>query len=365
MWLNNQNDGITKQVLYIYLTDPNTYNKTTDGIFISRKEWDTTVEPQEEVSKRITDLGNIFYKKILRETDPYDSTKERLVISVYNYNSSSTQPIIGFENKIKYEFIFRRDKSGVGEEPNTYDANDIEIKYYMLSSTGVWFLADNMDQGFSTPVFTLSEIKSAVDPNNLYVYMSQDNTYTESVVAENFSEPEKTNNNLLTMLVSAVRAIGQDGTFDADILFGSVAKKVTSVFSPIADSMDKISNTVDSALEVLDALKDVDSMIGTIKELGDKIESVANTAKPAMEAVAKAASAAAIQSCSMSQAATGKDFGFNSGDNYDLSTTTDSRSQLPYCKQLKREHLIEPNCKVLVLAVGAGKQNLYAIDILN
>jgi uncharacterized protein YoxC len=167
------------------------------------------------------------------------------------------------------------------------------------------------------------------------------------------------------MFVSAVRAIGQGGVFDSDILFDSTAKKITSVFSPIADSIDKVSSTVDSTLETLDELKNVDSMIDTIKELGDKIKDVTDKAKPAMEAVAKATSAAAIQSCSMSQSAKGKDFGFSSGDNYDLSTTTDSRLQLPYCKQLQREHLIEPNCKVLVLAVGAGKQNLYAIDILN
>ena len=66
----------------------------------------------------------------------------------------------------------------------------------------------------------------------------------------------------------------------------------------------------------------------------------------------------------MSQSASGKDFSFNSGSNYDLLTTTEARSQLPWCKELNREQFLEPNCKVLLMAVGAGKSNLYVIDIL-
>ena len=139
---------------------------------------------------------------------------------------------------------------------------------------------------------------------------------------------------------------------------------IKSLFSPLSNSLDQVSNTISSGLEVVEGLQNIDNALSNISEIGEKIEEISSTAKPALEATAKAAAAVALQSCSMTQSATGKDFSFTSGDNYDLSTTTDSRLQLPYCKELKREHFLEPNCKVLVLAVGAGKQNLYVVDIL-
>ena len=168
------------------------------------------------------------------------------------------------------------------------------------------------------------------------------------------------------MFSDALYALGQDSDFSVTDFLGSLQRKTTGVLSPLADSVEGVEKTVDSTLETLDELKQVNDMIGAIQEVGAKVKEISDTAKPALEATANAASAAALmQSCSMTQAAKKKDFMFTSGDNYDLSTTTDSRLQLPYCKELNREHFLEPNCKVLVLAVGAGKQNLYVVDILS
>jgi len=171
-------------------------------------------------------------------------------------------------------------------------------------------------------------------------------------------------NQMTDMLVNTVQAIGQDGDFSADALFDANVRKVTSEFNKIADAVSGVDSVISSTLERVDELKQVGSLIDKIAEIGSKVKEVADTAGPALEATAKAASAVAIQSCSMSQSASGKDFSFNSGTNYDLSTTTTAKAQLPYCKELGREQFLEPNCKVIVLAIGAGKQNLYVVDIL-
>lgn len=175
---------------------------------------------------------------------------------------------------------------------------------------------------------------------------------------------EKVESILNSMLQQSVSAIGQEEGFSAAPLMQSVSGKVFSPVDQIADSLTEVNSLVQSTLERVEELKEIDSMVETLSEVGDKVKEVADTAGPALEATAKASSSVAIQSCSMTQSASGKDFSFNSGNNYDLSTTTDSQSQLPYCKELSREQFLEPNCKVIVLAVGAGKQNLYVVDIL-
>ena len=166
------------------------------------------------------------------------------------------------------------------------------------------------------------------------------------------------------MFVHTVQAMGQSEGFNAKALFNAVTGKAVSEVGKVADVISNVDSVISSTLERVDDLKKVDEFIDKISEVGSKIKDIADTAGPALEATAKAASALAIQSCSMSQSASGKDFSFNSGSNYDLLTTTEARSQLPWCKELNREQFLEPNCKVLLMAVGAGKSNLYVIDIL-
>jgi len=166
------------------------------------------------------------------------------------------------------------------------------------------------------------------------------------------------------MFVHTVQAMGQSEGFNAKALFSAVTGKAVSEVGKVADVISGVDSVISSTLERVDDLKKVDEFIDKISDVGSKIKDIADTAGPALEATAKAASALAIQSCSMSQSASGKDFSFNSGNNYDLLTTTEARSQLPWCKELNREQFLEPNCKVLLMAVGAGKSNLYVIDIL-
>ena len=183
-------------------------------------------------------------------------------------------------------------------------------------------------------------------------------------------DPEKVRNTdsiteqMSNMFVHTVQAMGQDEGFNAKALFNAVTGKAVSEVGKVADVISGVDSVISSTLERVDDLKKVDAFIDKISDVGSKIKDIADTAGPALEATAKAASALAIQSCSMSQSASGKDFSFNSGSNYDLLTTTEARSQLPWCKELNREQFLEPNCKVLLMAVGAGKSNLYVIDIL-
>lgn len=169
---------------------------------------------------------------------------------------------------------------------------------------------------------------------------------------------------LSTMLVHTVQAIGQDEGFNASSLYNSIENKSLSEFGKIADAVSGVDSILSSTLERIDEFKNIDSSLEKLGEIKDTVQKVADTAGPALEATANAASAVALQSCSMTQSSKGKDFSFNSGDGYDLSTTTEARSQLPWCKELNREQFLEPNCKVLLMAVGAGKSNLYVIDIL-
>lgn len=191
--------------------------------------------------------------------------------------------------------------------------------------------------------------------------VSPDETATE---LKDVVDEESSNNQLVDILTNVVQAIGQDEGFNVDALFNVTTSKALSSFGEITDAVSSVDSLISSTLERVDELQKVTTFIDKIAEVGDKVKDIADTAGPALEATAKAASAVAIQSCSMSQSATGKDFSFNSGDNYDLSTTSEARSQLPWCKELNREQFLEPNCKVLIMAVGAGKNNLYVIDIL-
>lgn len=171
--------------------------------------------------------------------------------------------------------------------------------------------------------------------------------------------------NLFTdMFQHTLSALSQEN-FDLSFLLKAIVSKITSCFDKIAGVVEEIMDRVNSMLSTIDSLKNLTTIMDKIQSVSSVIEGVANTIEPALKATAQAASAVAIQSCSMTQSATGKDFTFNSGDNYDLSTTTTAKAQLPYCKELGREQFLEPNCKALVLAIGAGKQNLFVVDVLS
>ena len=190
---------------------------------------------------------------------------------------------------------------------------------------------------------------------------------TRPVLPEEINNTRNTDSiteQMSNMFVHTVQAMGQSEGFNAKALFSAVTGKAVSEVGKVADVISNVDSVISSTLERVDDLKKVDAFIDKISEVGSKIKDIADTAGPALEATAKSASALAIQSCSMSQSASGKDFSFNSGSNYDLLTTTEARSQLPWCKELNREQFLEPNCKVLLMAVGAGKSNLYVIDIL-
>ena len=213
-------------------------------------------------------------------------------------------------------------------------------------------------------VSVLSYKLSSPDINSTDYYCWMISGLVDSEPKEIPSNKKEVNSIVNTMLQQSVSAIGQEEGFNPSILMKSVVGKAFSSLDTITDSLSEVTSLVQSSLERVEDLKKIDEMVDTIEEVGDKVKEVADTAGPALEATAKAASSVAIQSCSMTQSSTGKDFTFNSGTEYGLSTTTTSKAQLPYCKELSREQLLEPNCKVLVLAIGAGKQNLYVVDIL-
>lgn len=166
------------------------------------------------------------------------------------------------------------------------------------------------------------------------------------------------------ILQHTLSAISQNN-FDVLYLVKALISKFTSGFDKIASVVDEIMSRINAMLSTINSLKELSSIMDKLESVSDVIQGVANTIEPALKATAQAASAVAIQSCSMTQSAKGKDFTFNSGDSYDLSTTTTDKAQLPYCKELGREQFLEPNCKVLVLAIGAGKQNLFVVDVLS
>ena len=329
-WLNS-NFGLIDQSYYITLTTSSNYNEKINIYFLNEGE-----DPKTKIEPTAFSFS----------IEPVYGTPQYLKIII-----SCGIPLF------KYELILTRPS-------NTGDfILDSFLIYRKIGDS--WYLPDNPPEGYPNPCLTSNITREFYDPNVLYVKVKQKDGVSDEVTAENLSDVDTVNNNLLSMFLHTIMAIGQNEGFEAEeLLDNAIMRKPMSVFNILSESTEGVSKTVDTFLEGVDSLKKLDTLIDSIQEVGDKINEVAETAKPALEATAKAASAAAFQSCSMSQAAQGKDFGFSSGENYDLSTTRDARLQLPYCKQLNREHLLEPNCKVLVLAVGAGKQNLYVLDIL-
>lgn len=169
---------------------------------------------------------------------------------------------------------------------------------------------------------------------------------------------------MIDLISHAISALGQDN-FDSDKLVEALENSILSSFDKISSVADDIDKKLGSFLDTQNLFDNMSGIIGRIQNISDTISSLEKTVRPALRATAQSASAVALQTCNMTQAATGKDFTFSSGDSYDLSTTADAKLQLPYCRELMRESFLEPNTKVLVLASGLGKQNLFVVDILN
>ena len=262
--------------------------------------------------------------------------------------------------KIQYSFIIK--------DSSTSDAGS-EEKLYLVESSGSLYNMSSQpveEIGFKSvkPIFTASLPDSESGVFYSWV-MSKVGEVTNLDSVKDLINMDNVDGLLSEMIQMVISAIGQEGKLDLNVLLKAVLGKLTDKFKDIATLIEPIMNLLQSFFEKLDDFKQIGDIIDTIASVGDKVNEIAQTAGPALEATAKAAAAVAIQNCSMSQSATGTDFNFTSGMNYNLSTTTDSRLQLPYCKELGREQFLEPNCKVLVLAVGAGKQNLYVVDILS
>lgn len=170
---------------------------------------------------------------------------------------------------------------------------------------------------------------------------------------------------LVDIFSKVMTVVGQDGDLDLDIVFSSQINNILEPLSQISNSLTNIDSVINPILEMVDGLKDISSIAGKVGEISSKVSDIADTAGPIIESTAKAASAVALQSCSMSQSASGKDFSFSSGDSYSLSTTSESKSQLPYCKSVSKEKLLNVGDRCLVLSIGGGKGNLMVIDIMN
>lgn len=200
---------------------------------------------------------------------------------------------------------------------------------------------------------------------------NKDRVFTETQTRRNNSDEDSSNggdekfDKLVDIFSKVMNVIGQDGDLSLDIVFSSQINNMLEPLNQISGSLSNIDSVINPVLEMVDELKDISSIAGKVGEITSKVNDIADTVAPIMEATAKAASAVALQSCSMSQSANGKDFSFSSGNEYSLSTTSESKSQLPYCKSVLKEKLLNVGDKCLVLSIGGGKGNLMVIDIMN
>lgn len=227
----------------------------------------------------------------------------------------------------------------------TYTFDEIADKFYKSSKDGkyyAWMVSLLKDKDVESPSQTTPSEETSVDKDNPSV------------------------KKMTELLQHAVTALGMEEGFDATSLLSALVGKLLGAFNRVSDAVEGVKPMVESAIEEVDTFDDMGKDIQeSLEKLSETVEDVTANIEPAIVATAQAASAAALQSCSMSQSAKDKDFSFTSGDNYDLSTTTEPHSLVPYYNRLKRETLLEPNCKLLVLASGAGTNNLIVVDILS
>ena len=169
---------------------------------------------------------------------------------------------------------------------------------------------------------------------------------------------------LIDIFSKVMNVIGQDSDLNLDIVFGSQMNNMLEPLGQLSTSVSSLDSVMSPVLETVDELKDISNVANKVAEVASKVGDIADSAGPVLEATAKAASAVAIQSCSMSQSAKGKDFSFSSGENYSLSTISEQKSQLPYCKTISKDSLLNVGDKCMVLGIGGGKGNLVVIDII-
>ena len=284
----------------------------------------------------------------------------KLTLTIISNNPITSSGQIFSDNQTEIKMVIELNHILDSQNNHVYS----KLSYYLQTQAQSMVSPGTYASYWDNTVSVLSYKLSSPDINSTDYYCWMISGLVDSEPKEIPSNKKEVNSIVNTMLQQSVSAIGQEEGFNPSILMKSVVGKAFSSLDTITDSLSEVTSLVQSSLERVEDLKKIDEMVDTIEEVGDKVKEVADTAGPALEATAKAASSVAIQSCSMTQSSTGKDFTFNSGTEYGLSTTTTSKAQLPYCKELSREQLLEPNCKVLVLAIGAGKQNLYVVDIL-
>ena len=169
---------------------------------------------------------------------------------------------------------------------------------------------------------------------------------------------------LIDIFSKVMNVIGQDSDLNLDIVFGSQMNNMLEPLGQLSTSVSSLDSVMSPVLETVDELKDISNVANKVAEVASKVGDIADSAGPVLEATAKAASAVALQSCSMSQSAKGKDFSFSSGENYSLSTISEQKSQLPYCKTISKDSLLNVGDKCMVLGIGGGKGNLVVIDII-
>lgn len=207
--------------------------------------------------------------------------------------------------------------------------------------------------------------------NRYYAWMTTGLVDSKEIEAKDVQSKEASNKVITDMLQDSVTSMGMTEGFNSTYMMKAIKSKIMSTFDKIADAISQVSSAVDSSMSksLVDASSGMESIINNLSiELGnlkETLEKVYEKAEPALVATAKAASSVAIQSCSMSQNAKDKDASFTTNDSYDLSITTEPKSLHPYHNRLKREKFLEPNCKLLILAVGSGTKNLVAVDILS
>ena len=232
--------------------------------------------------------------------------------------------------------------------------------YLPVNALNVWTYV-LFSGSYTESYFTTTKIK---DSSSFYAWVQTASELLQ-VKPKDLMDTESSESLITDIFQTIVSAIGQEGDIDLTSLIKGVLNKVTGSFGDITGLIDSVKEVITSLLERLSELHDITDIIGTIHSVAQKAQDIADTAGPILEATAKAASVPLPQSCSMTQAAKGTDFTFSSGDAYYLSTITEPKAQLPYCKELMRETFLEVGTKVLVLAVGAGQKNLYVVDILS
>ena len=319
----------------------------------------TVIKDKDDVSRKITDNHPADTELILNEITVVEEgvSVKKLQITIMTRKKTSLTPLIKTNEETDFQAIFLLNKKG-----DKYTVSGYTKKYYLPIAVNPMLPNDleYYEDNKSVVSWVATEIVRDHYASWVVSYLGE----IKFVMPEPDERKMTMVNMMADLFTHTLNAISQDN-FDASFLVNALLSKLTSAFDKISNVVDEIKSRIQDMLSLIEGFNKLDSILSQISSISSTIDKIANTIEPALKATAQAASAVAIQSCSMTQSATGKDFTFNSGDNYDLSTTTTAKAQLPYCKELGREQFLEPNCKALVLAIGAGKQNLFVVDVLS